>query len=209
MFILTESNDVHRKVERTEDENERMKNHKAHRWMRCLAEWDEWLCEWHTVWQLSAYFKGYSSDSSMNQDKDLKVKQEEEKWTRETPLSKGILGWVFWFTSPFTRAWHRHRIVLVCTPYSWVLCLLNFRYLGYGDYTIKASPFIFIFPAVGVQASTTLCRCQARINGEASQKTQPNIALKRGFYLLLFSSSYFNFKIFILIHACLLHFKFI
>ena len=32
----------------------------------------------------------------------------------------------------------------------------------------------------------------ARIDGEASQTTQPNISLKRGFYLL-FSSSYFYF----------------
>ena len=46
-------------------------------------------------------------------------------------------------------------------------------------------------PAIGVQASTNLCRCQARVNGEAAQKIQPNIPLKRDFYLLLFSFSYF------------------
>ena len=53
----------------------------------------------------------------------------------------------------------------------------------------------------GVQASTTLCRCQARVNGEASQKTQPNIPLKRSFYLLLISSSYSYLKFFVLIHG--------
>ena len=52
-----------------------------------------------------------------------------------------------------------------------------------------------------MQASTTLCLCLARANGEASQKTQPNIPLKKGFYLLLFSSSYSYLKFFVLIHA--------
>ena len=54
-----------------------------------------------------------------------------------------------------------------------------------------------------MQASTTLCRCQARINGEASQKTQPNISLKRGFYLLLFSSSYFFDFLNLYLDSCL------
>ena len=40
-----------------------------------------------------------------------------------------------------------------------------------------------------MQASTTLCRCQARVNGEASQETQPNILLKKG----LLPSSLFLF----------------
>ena len=53
-------------------------------------------------------------------------------------------------------------------------------------------------PAIGVQASRTLCRCQARVNGEASQNTQSHIPLKRGFYLLLFPSSYSYFKFFVL-----------
>ena len=38
----------------------------------------------------------------------------------------------------------------------------------------------------GVQASTTQCLCQARINGEASQKTQPKIPLKRTYSLFFF-----------------------
>ena len=36
-----------------------------------------------------------------------------------------------------------------------------------------------------MQASTTLCRCQMWISGEASLKRKPNISLKRGFYLFL------------------------
>ena len=31
-----------------------------------------------------------------------------------------MLGWVFWLASPFARAWHRHRVVLACTPHGWV-----------------------------------------------------------------------------------------
>ena len=31
-----------------------------------------------------------------------------------------MLGLVFWLASPFFRAWHRHRVVLACTPYGWV-----------------------------------------------------------------------------------------
>ena len=55
--------------------------------------------------------------------------------------------------------------------------------------------------AIRVQARKTLCRYQARVNGKASQKRQPNISLKNRFNLLLFSSSYFYLKLFIVIHV--------
>ena len=32
-----------------------------------------------------------------------------------------MLDWIFGLASPFTRAWHRHRVVLACTPY---ICLI-------------------------------------------------------------------------------------
>ena len=53
-------------------------------------------------------------------------------------------------------------------------------------------------PPSAIKRWSALCRCQARVNGEASQKTQHNIPLK-SFYLLLFSFSYFYLKLFILI----------
>ena len=63
------------------------------------------------------YFCYFSSDLSMNQDKDFKSRSKKRKKGRRwKPLFKGMLGWVFWLASPFTRAWHRHRVVLACTP---------------------------------------------------------------------------------------------
>ena len=55
--------------------------------------------------------------ASMNQDKDLKVEVRRGKEKKVKPRFKGTLGWVFWLASPFIRAWHRHRVVLACTPY--------------------------------------------------------------------------------------------
>ena len=40
-------------------------------------------------------------------------------------------------------------------------------------------------PAIGDASQHNLCPCQAWINGEASQKAQPNVSLKRDFFLPL------------------------
>ena len=75
----------------------------------------------------------------MNQDKDLKVEVRRGKEKKVKALFKGMLGWVFWLASPFIRAWHRHRVVLACTPYGWVVYPYNcnkdggnaVKYIGY------------------------------------------------------------------------------
>ena len=58
-----------------------------------------------------------------------------------------MLGWVFWLASPFIRVWHRHRVVLACTPYGWVVSfnystLKSILYLTYVD--IFNSPTLHI-----------------------------------------------------------------
>ena len=41
---------------------------------------------------------------------------------------KEMLGWGFGLGSPFARAWHRHRVMLACTLYSWVDASLRKRF---------------------------------------------------------------------------------
>ena len=82
-----------------------------------------------------------------------------------------MLGWVFWFASPYIRAWHRHRVVLACTPYGWV------------NWAIEGARRHNSMPG------------RDQVSGEASKKSQPKILLKRGVYLLfsfynLFSTSF-------------------
>ena len=48
---------------------------------------------------------------------------------------------------------------------------------------------------------TALCRCQARLKGEANPKIQPNPPLKRSIHLLFFFLFLLQLKLLILIHA--------
>ena len=54
----------------------------------------------------------------------------------------------------------------------------------------------------GASCYTTLCRYQARVNGEASQNTQHKIPLKWSFYILIFS--FFTSTINFYLYSCLL-----
>ena len=47
-----------------------------------------------------------SSDSRVNQDKDLIVEVRRGKEKKIKAIFKGMLGWVFWIASLYIRAWH-------------------------------------------------------------------------------------------------------
>ena len=90
-------------------------------WCPSLTEPSMNLCPTLSVYTLiNLYINSQEISSSVNQDKEFQVEVRRGKEKKVKPLFNGILGWVFWLASAFKRAWHRHRVVLACTPYGWV-----------------------------------------------------------------------------------------
>ena len=54
-----------------------------------------------------------------------RIKKRKSEDGKSPILIKEMLGWGFWLVSPFTRSWHRHRVVLACSSYGWVTHFLT------------------------------------------------------------------------------------